>query len=98
MDLTNMTNVSSLQGVAVFTNDMTGGILFNGAMLVFFIIILVVLTKNDEPFENALAVASWSMFIISAFFWFAELVPTISVLAFLFIAAFTTLYLYTSSR
>jgi hypothetical protein len=98
VDFTNLTNATSLQGIAYYTNSMTDGILFMGGIIVFFIIILVTLVKNDEPFENALAVASWSMFIVSLFFWFANLLPTLIPLAFLFIAALDTLYLYSSRR
>ena len=48
MDFTNLTNVSSMQGVAYYTNNQTGGVLFGGAMIVFFIVILMYLYKNME--------------------------------------------------
>lgn len=94
VDMTNLTNVTSLQGLAYYTNSMTDSLLFTGGVIVFFFIILMALAKLGEPFENALAVASWSMFIISTFFWFAQLVPTIIPLALLLIVAFDTLFIY----
>jgi hypothetical protein len=98
MDTTNLTNISSLQGVAYYTNEATGGILFSGGLIVFFFIVLMVSLRSNEDFANALAVASWSMFLVSVFFWFAHLTPTMLSLAFLFIAGFSVLYLYASKR
>ena len=98
VDLTNFTNVSTLQGLVYETNNAVGSVLFSGGMIAFFIIILMVLFRNGEPFENCLAVAGWSMFVVSLIFWLGHLVPTLLVLAFLAISAFTTLYLYTTKR
>jgi hypothetical protein len=95
VDFTNLTNATTLQGVAEYTNNATGGVLFQGGIFMFFIIMMIILTKNDEPFENALAVSSWSMFVVSAMFWFAELIPTIIPLAFLMLASISVLILYT---
>lgn len=97
-DLSNLTGVDTVQELMFFTNNAVSGILFSGGMAVFFFIILVALLKNNEPFENALAVASWVMFVVSAFFWLAHLLPTIVPLAFLVIAAFDLLYLYASRQ
>ena len=58
VNMTAVSNITSLQGIAYYTNNMTNGLLFTGGMVVFFIIILVALVKNGEPFENGLAVAS----------------------------------------
>ena len=96
VDMTNLTNITSLQGIAYYTNSMTDSLLFTGGIIVFFFIILMALIKNGEPFENGLAVASWSMFVVSLFFWFAQLVPTGLPICFLIVAAFDTLYLYAS--
>lgn len=96
IDLSNVTRQSTLQGVAYFTNNMTGGLLFSGGMIVFFIIILMVLLRNEQPFPNALTVSAWIMFTVSIFFWFAQLIPTIISLLFLMISAFGTFYLVAS--
>jgi hypothetical protein len=98
MDTTNLTNISTLHGVASYTNSMTDGLLFSGGLIVFFFIVLMVSLRNNEDFGNALAVSSWVMFLVSIFFWFAHLTPTILSLAFLFIAGFSVLYLYASKR
>jgi hypothetical protein len=98
MDLTNFTNVTSLQGLAYTANNAVNNILFDGGMIAFFIIILMVLFRNGEPFENCMAVAGWSMFVVSLIFWLGHLITTLLVLAFLMIAAFSTLYLYTQKR
>lgn len=97
INTTGLTNITSLQGIAAYTNDATSGILFTGAIIVFFFIITLILAEKN-PIEHALAVSSWSMFIISLFFWLAHLIPVIVVLPFLFIAGFTTLYLYATRR
>jgi ABC-type Fe3+-siderophore transport system permease subunit len=98
VDLTNFTNVTTLQGLVYETNNVVGNILFTGGMITFFIIILMTLLRNGEPFENCLAVSGWSMFVVSLIFWLGHLVPTLLVLAFLMISAFSTLYLYTTKR
>ena len=41
VDLTNFTNVTTLQGLVYETNSSVGGILFTGGMITFFIIILI---------------------------------------------------------
>lgn len=98
MDLTNLTNTTTLQGLAYYTNNAVDGVLFTGGMIVMFIIILMTLLRFEQPFENALAISSWVSFIFSVFFWFAKLLPTIIPLMFLMITAFTTLYLYSSRQ
>jgi len=98
VDMTNLTNITSLQGIATYTNSMTDNILFNGGILVLFIIMLMVLSRNDEPFINTLAISSWSCFILSAFLWLSHLINTLFVLGFLFIAGFSVFYLYSSNK
>jgi hypothetical protein len=39
MDISNISNGNTFQAVASFTNNETGGILFSGGMVVFFIIL-----------------------------------------------------------
>jgi len=96
VDMTNLTNITGLGSLAKFTNNSTDGVLFTGGLIVFFIIILVGLFKNGEPFENALVVSSWSMFIVSILFWYGELVPPLVPLGFLVTAAVSVLILKTS--
>lgn len=97
MDLTNLTSGSqTLQGVALWTNNNVNGVLFTGGLIVFFIIIVMALQRYAEPFENILAVSGWSMFIVSLFFWFAHLVPTLLVLFFLLMAVVGTFQMYAS--
>jgi hypothetical protein len=98
VDMTNVSNISSLQGIAYYTNNMTDGLLFTGGIIVFFFIILMALVKSGQPFENGLAVASWSMFIVSVLFWFAQLVSPLLCLGFLVVAAFDVLYLFASRK
>jgi hypothetical protein len=52
--------------------------------------------RSGELFEHALAIASWSMFVISLFFWFGELIPTFLPLLFLLMAGISTFYIYSS--
>ncbi len=96
VDMTNISSIDSLQGLAYYTNSMTGEILFTGGVVVLYFVMIMVLLKNDTPFINGFTAASWSMFVLSGLLWFAELVPTIFVLGFLIASAFGTLFLYAS--
>ena len=97
VDMTNLSNITGLQGLAYYTNNAVSGILFSGGVIVLFFVMMMVLLKNDEPFINGFTASAWSMFVLSSLLWFAELVPTIFVLGFLIAAAFGTLFLYSSS-
>jgi hypothetical protein len=97
VNVTGISNITSLQGLAFYTNNAVDGILFSGGIIVLFFVMLMVLLRNasyEEPFVNVLAVSSWSMFLISAFFWLAHLVPTIMPLGFLLLGAFSVLIMY----
>jgi hypothetical protein len=96
VNMTGITGVNTLQEMAAYVNTTTNGILFTGGILVFFIIILMLLIRDGQPPENAIAVASWSGFIISGVFWAAHLVPTYIPLLMLMMAGLTVLYMYTS--
>lgn len=98
VNVANITNITSLQQMAVYSNNMSGNVLFDGGMFVFFIILLVALLRFNNDFEGSLAISSWTMFIVSALFWMAKVVDVKTVLAFLIIASFTGLYLYSSRR
>jgi len=102
VDFSNISNITSAQGLAYYTNNAVDGILFTGGMIAFFIIILIVLYRSAEvngyDFGSMFTVASWSMFVISGFFWLAKLVPTLLVLMFLFFSAIGVIYLYSSRR
>jgi hypothetical protein len=102
MDFTNLTNVSTMQGVAYYTNNATDGILFTGGIIVFFIIILMYLYKNMEnngySFVGIFTTSSWIMFVVSGFFYLSKLIPTLLPLMFLILSAIGTIVLYSSSR
>lgn len=98
VNMTDVSNVTSLQGIAQFSNNAVDGVLFGGGIIVFFFIILLVLSHRGQPFEQALAVASWSMFTISVFFWFAHLLPIVFPLGFLIVASFDVMYLFSSKN
>jgi len=95
-DISNFTTSNSFVSLAQASNNATQGLLFSGGMIAFFFIILFLAFKYDPYFENAFAIASWSMFSICSFFWLAHLVPTILVLGFLFMSAFSVFYLHAS--
>ena len=99
VNTTGLSNVTSLQGLAVYTNNATDGVLFTGGLIVMFFVMLMVLLRQgnyEEPFVNVLAVSSWSMFVISMFFWFAQLISTMLPMGFLLLGAFSVLYMYSS--
>lgn len=96
MNTTGLNTLSDFQALAYYTNNMTDGILFGGGVIVLFIVLLLVLIRNDRDFGDALTVSSWSFFIISALLWFASLIPTLYPLGFLFLAGFGTMFMYAS--
>jgi hypothetical protein len=96
MNTTLINNITDFQTLASATNSAVDGILFTGGMLVFYIIMIVIFIRYDQPIENAVTSSSWIMFMIAGLFWYAELVPTLIPLAFLFIAGLGVLYLNTS--
>jgi ABC-type Fe3+-siderophore transport system permease subunit len=98
MNITDLTNSTTLQGVAYYTNNQTDGVLFTGGIIVMFIIILMNLLRTEQTIEQALGISSWVTFMVSIMFWFAKLLPTIIPLMFLMIAGFTTLYIYSSRQ
>ena len=94
VDTTNLTNITGLQGIAYYTNSMTDGLLITGGIIVLSIVMMIVLSKNQEPFVNVLTSTGWLFFLISMFFWAAQLLPIEVGLGYLFIAGFGTLALY----
>jgi hypothetical protein len=52
MDFTNLTNVSTMQGVAFYTNNLTDGLLFTGGIIAFYIIILLYLYNKEYLFQR----------------------------------------------
>lgn len=96
VNMTNLSNISSLQGIAYYTNNQTDGLLFTGGLIVLYFVALMVLSKNNEPFMNVFAAASWSLFVISLFFWLADLTPSVLTLAFLILSAISGLIMYSS--
>ena len=92
----NLENVTGFGKLALYTNDATGGVLFSGGLIVFFIIVLVLLLKYDRPFEEALTVASWSFFMVAVMFWIGGFVALAFPLFFLAVSALGTLYLFSS--
>lgn len=99
VELGNIT-INNLQQLAQYTNNSVDGALFTGGIITFYIIILILLYKNMEQngyeFSAVFTTTSWITFIISTFFWFAQLIPTTIPLIFLFLSAFGTIYLYAS--
>ena len=96
MNTTAIGNISSLQGIAYYTNNNTEGILFGGGLVVLFFIILMVTVRNEEVKFASVAVASWSTFLIGLFFWFAHLVPALEIIIFLVITVISTIMLFTN--
>lgn len=98
VNLANVSNASSLYNIASYTNDNVGGLLFDGGMVVFFVILLFVSRRFNYPLEYSFAVAGWVCFLASAFFWYSALVSGVLVFLFLAVAAFSSLYIYGQGR
>lgn len=98
MNTTGLSNITGFSSLVEYTNNATSGLLMTGGLIVLFLIVLIVLMRNEnEHILNVLATSSWSFFIVSIFFWFAHLVATPLVLGFLVIAAVSTFLLYATS-
>jgi hypothetical protein len=77
---------------------MVDGILFSGGLIAFFFILLLVLVKmGNNNWASVLSVSSWSMFLVSTFFWYADLVSVLFPIAFFSLGAFGIFMLYTSN-
>lgn len=90
----NTTNISSATTPyeLVKAVDFAIGNIFNLLTLVaIFIIILMILIRNNEPLDS-LMVSGWVTFILGFFLSMAQLVSIYYVLIFLFIAGATTLW------
>lgn len=102
VDFTNLTNTSTMQELVYYTNNSVDGALFTGGIIALYIIILMFLYRNMEQngydFGAVFTASSWVMFVISGFFWYAELVSTLIPLMFLLFSAFGTIYIYASRR
>ena len=98
IDTSNFSGLSSMQDMAFATNNAVGGVLVNGFIIALFFIILIGLLRRDEFRENALLVASWVTFLVSMLLWAAKLTIPQYPLAFLTLAAITTIYLYATRR
>lgn len=100
IDLSNYTDVGTVQALTSAVNNEVGGMLVTGGILAFYFIILIisyrVSVRNGEDFGVPFTATSWVMFLVSVYFWFAKLLPTGIPLLFLFLAAFGVLYLYAS--
>lgn len=92
----NVTGITGFGSLVKYTNDATGGILIGGGLIVFFIITLVILFKEDRPMEELLAVVGWSYTIVAAFFWAGGYIDLIYALGFAIISALSSLYMFTT--
>lgn len=98
-DLSGFTEgMNGLQGMAFKANWASNGVLFTGACVVFFLIILMALIRNEKPFDEAITVSAWVMFVISGLLWLAKLVDDYVPVAFFIIALLGVLYLYSSRQ
>lgn len=95
-NLTNLTTAENIGDVARTANNYSQGVLFGGALIAFFFVMLMSLLKWG--FDVALTVSAWSCFILGLFLALGEFVSILYPLAFLAIAAFGTLWLYASGR
>ena len=98
MNTTALQGINSLQGLAVYTNTQTDGVLFFGGLVALYIVALMVLLRNEENLVNALAISGLSFFILSLFFWISELVAVVLPIMFLSISIVSTLFLYSNRR
>jgi hypothetical protein len=96
VDVTNISSINSISDLAAFTNNETSGLLFTGGIIVLFIVMLLILTKNEWDFVNSLSTTGWIFFIVSGFMWLSHLIPAAIPLLFLFISGFSTFYIYAS--
>lgn len=95
-NLTNLTTAQNIGDVTLTANNYSQGFLFGGALVAVFFIMLMGLLRWG--FDTALIVSSWTCFILGIILSFGGFVTITLPLAFLAIAAFTTLFLWASGR
>jgi hypothetical protein len=96
VDVTNLSAINSLSDLATYTNNETSSLLFTGGIVTLFIVMVLMLVRNEWEFVNALSVSGWIFFIVSGFLWLSHLIPAVMPLLFLFISGFATFYIYAS--
>lgn len=94
-NLTNLTSATGFYDVASFANEATDGAFMALMVLAVFFVILIAMAYRRD-FKVGLASASFIVFVLSGVLAFAGLVNVMLVWAFLAVAAFSILYLYTA--
>jgi hypothetical protein len=94
MNTTALQGINSFQTLVSYTNTQTKDLLITGGILSFYLIVTMLLLKNNEPFLNVMSINSWIFFIISSLFYLANLTTPLLPLMFLFVAGIATLVNY----
>ena len=81
INLTNFTNANNILDIAQYSNNSTGGLLFNGLIIVIFLIL--VMAFYQYPLKYRVLVAGWICTVLSSLLWFAGLLQLGFVLGFL---------------
>jgi hypothetical protein len=95
-NLTNLTTAQNIGSVVAFANNTSRGILFGGALIAIFFVMLVSLKKWD--FDAALIMSGWTCFVLGIILAYGGFVQILFPLAFLAIAAFSAMYMWASGR
>ena len=96
MNLTNLTQADTFYEIAQYSNASTAGVLFNGFLIVFVIVLFLAFYKKDTT--NALLAASWIGTVLGALFVTIGLVHLVTVIGFLIIAAGSTVFVFLNKQ
>jgi len=96
MNLTNLTNSDTLFEIAQYSNSSTSGVLFNGFLIVFVIVMFLAFYKKDAT--NAFLASSWIGAILGVLLYTAGLVSLITILILLILAAGSAVFVYMSKQ
>ena len=91
-ELTNLTSSTTIVDIVKFSNEVTSGWMV--ALFVIAVFIIMVVALKNYGFDNSLATASFSCFIIAGLFSYVGLLNIIFPIAFLTMLALAGLYMY----
>ena len=96
MNLTNFTQADSLYKIAQYSNASTAGVLFNGFLIVFVIVLFLAFYKKDST--NAFLASTWIGTILGVLLYTAGLVHLVTILILLIMAAASGVFVFISKQ
>ena len=92
MNLTNLTSSQGIYDISVYANNSSGGILFNGFIIIFVLILFLAFLKSGTL--KAGLTASWIGFVLGALLLSMGLVSVFTLILLLLMAAIFTFFVF----